>query len=114
LRAWHARGGRPEDLPAIPAGVDRLLRQGVGPAEAGSAVAASIRSGNAASSGRPGAPGARGRPDKLPVQPPVEPGSNPGKGKGKGKGGPPPKGRPETDQAPLARPSGQHHAKPPH
>jgi len=96
LRAWHARGGRPEDLPAIPAGVDRLLRQGVGPAEAGSAVAASIRSGNAASSGRPGAPGARGRPDKLPVQPPVEPGSNPGKGKGKGKGkgGPPPKGPP--------------------
>lgn len=89
LGAWRSRGGRPDDLPEIPAGVDRLLRQGMGPSQAGSTLAASLRSGNA-TPGRPAAPGARGRPDRLPVQPPVDPGSNPGRGKGKGRSGPPP------------------------
>jgi len=91
LSAWSARGGRPSDLPEIPAGIDRLLRQGMGPAQAGSAMAMSLRSGNAVSApGRPAIPGARGRPDRLPVQPPVDPGSNPGRGQGKGRVTPPP------------------------
>lgn len=95
LSAWRTRGGRPSDLPDIPAGIDRLLRQGMGPAQAGSAVAASLRSGNAAGApGRPVLPGARGRPDRLPVQPPVDPGSNPGRGQGRGRGNPPPGGPP--------------------
>lgn len=87
LGAWRERGGRAADLPELPAGIDRLLRQGMQPSQAGSAMAASLRSGVSAP-GRPEAPGARGRPDRLPVQPPVDPTSHPGRGRGKS--GPPP------------------------
>lgn len=82
LGAWRERGGRAGDLPDLPAGIDRLLRQGMQPSQAGNALAASLRAGVSAP-GRPENPGARGRPDRLPVQPPVDPTSNPGRGRGK-------------------------------
>lgn len=92
LGAWRQRGADPGELPDIPAGVDRLVKQGMPPAQAGSALAASIRAGLGAAGapGRPAHPGARGRPDRLPVQPPVDPGTRPGRGRGRGQGGPPP------------------------
>ncbi|MGH7444355.1 MAG: hypothetical protein ACREKM_05740, partial [Longimicrobiales bacterium] len=42
LAAWRQRGGRVDELPDIAAGVDRLVRQGMLPAQAGAAVAGSL------------------------------------------------------------------------
>lgn len=67
LAAWRARGNSAADLTEVPAGIDRLVRQGMRPAQAGATLAATLR----------------GRV-RL---------GNPGRGRGEpppGRGGPPP------------------------
>ena len=45
IGAWRGRGANPAQLTEIPATVERLVRQGVLPAQAGAAVAAGVRAG---------------------------------------------------------------------
>ena len=45
IGAWRSRGADPQRLKEIPAAVERLVRQGVLPAQAGAAVAGGLRSG---------------------------------------------------------------------
>lgn len=92
LEAWQSRGARPEELRALPAAVDRLMRQGVLPGQAAAAVANAMREGPPGS-GEPRdgqAPGIQmeGGP---PVGPGADPPSHPGGDQGgdKGGGGPP-------------------------
>lgn len=100
LEAWKERGATADDLREMPAAVDGLIRRGVMPGEAASAVAAAMRAGmppgaagppdHAMGKGKAGAPGMSHRP-------PMPPGSGPPSGrpdprtKGKPPGhGPPP------------------------
>lgn len=70
LLTWRARGADPDALQQIPAVVDRLIRQGVIPAEAAAAIGGAMRAGRGpATAGPPpgtGPPGGRppGRPDR--------------------------------------------------
>src|SRR5688500_11138754 len=50
LAGWRARGGRGNELRELPTAVERLIREGVPPGRAGGAVAAALKSGNAAAS----------------------------------------------------------------
>lgn len=43
LAAWRARGNSAADLTDVPAGIDRLVRQGMRPAQAGATLAATLR-----------------------------------------------------------------------
>lgn len=43
LSAWRARGNSAADLADVPAGIDRLVRQGMRPAQAGASLAATLR-----------------------------------------------------------------------
>lgn len=88
LAAWRQRGGRPDDLPGVAAGVDRLLRQGMLPAQAAAAVAGAMRAGQGPPGGGPPANPGVGAPPDLPGPPAVPPGTQPGKGRGRR--GPPP------------------------
>ena len=45
IAAWRTRGGKPAELRDLPANVERLIRQGAKPEQAGSAVAETVRSG---------------------------------------------------------------------
>lgn len=100
LNAWNERGASADDLREMPAAVDGLIRRGVMPGEAASAVASAMRAGmppgaagppdHAMGKGKAGAPG-------MTQRPPVPPGSGPPSGrpdpgtKGKPPGhGPPP------------------------
>lgn len=87
LSAWRQRGAPASELPDLPAGVDRLVRQGMRPAQAGQALAASMRAGHSA--GAPGRSGTAGRPSTTgrPDRPPPDPASRGGRGRGQG---PPP------------------------
>lgn len=69
IGAWRGRGADPKSLREIPAAVERLVRQGVGPASAGAAIAAGVKLGRG--------PGSIGAADV---------GALIGVGKGKGKG----------------------------
>ena len=75
LAGWRARGARAGELRELPAAVERLVREGVPPGRAAGAVAAALRSGNAAASatvdGVVGRGNARGtiKVDKPPVDP---------------------------------------------
>lgn len=89
LAAWRQRGGRPDELPAVAAGVDRLLRQGMLPAQAAAAVAGAMRAGQGPPGGGPPANPGVGAPPDLPGPPAVPPGTQPGKGRGRGRGPPP-------------------------
>jgi len=63
VRAWRGNGADPARLKEIPAAVERLVRQGVVPAQAGSAVAAGLRIGRRPNSIGPGdVPGLTRRP----------------------------------------------------
>lgn len=73
LSAWRARGADPAELRELPAAVERLIRQGVLPAQAAASVAATLRAGRGPGTLVPGAlvPG-RGRSPLPPgVGPPV-------------------------------------------
>ncbi len=52
IAGWRSRGATVSELRELPAAVDRLVRAGASPANAGSAVASALRSGRAASSVR--------------------------------------------------------------
>jgi hypothetical protein len=70
LLTWRARGADPEALSQIPGVVDRLIRQGVLPAQAASAVSGAMRAGRPpASAGPPGGAG----PPRPPGRPPGGP-----------------------------------------
>ncbi len=90
LGAWNTRGERtPQELREIGAAVERRVRQGQPPAEAASAVAASVRAGIGLMRGR--GPGGAGPPGllKLPFDgPPIPPGVGPPTGRGRGRGPP--------------------------
>lgn len=90
LQAWSDRHGSNAELRDLPAAVERLMHQGVLPAQAAQAVAQSVRN---AGTGRPASPGksdlAPGQAGKV-VRPPVAPGAGPPPGKGR-----PPRGRPD-------------------
>lgn len=61
--AWRGNGADPSRLKEIPAAVERLVRQGVVPAQAGSAVAAGLKLGRRPNSIGPGdVPGLTRRP----------------------------------------------------
>ena len=93
LQAWQSRGARPEELRALPSAVDRLMRQGVLPAQAAAAVANAMREGPPGS-GEPlngQAPGIQlegGPPIGPGADPPSHPGGDQGGGD-QGGGGPP-------------------------
>lgn len=90
LRAWTGRRGDADALRALPAAVERLIRQGVLPERAAASVAAAVRAGRPpAAAGRP--PNA-GPPGMVPRGPPVQPPIPPGAGPPDGKGGDPPGG----------------------
>ncbi|HEX6937879.1 MAG TPA: hypothetical protein VF158_00600 [Longimicrobiales bacterium] len=92
LGAWRSHGARADELRELPAAVERLIREGALPAQAGAAVASAVRAGQAPGSaaGPPGSSGARapgkgkGPPDKPPLPPGALP---PGKAKPKKPGG---------------------------
>ncbi|HEX7119447.1 MAG TPA: hypothetical protein VF212_11705 [Longimicrobiales bacterium] len=91
LGAWRSHGARPDELRELPAAVERLIREGVLPAQAAEAVASAVRAGRGPGSaaGPPAAPGARGKGKGIgpPDKPPLPPGAPP-PGKGKGNGNP--------------------------
>lgn len=88
LGAWRSHGARPDQLRELPAAVERLIREGVLPAQAAAAVASSVRAGHGPGAARgPAKPAARGagrgagRKDS-PASPPEPP--HPGRGPGRG------------------------------
>lgn len=99
LNAWHERGGEADDLRELPAAVEGLIRRGLMPGEAASAVATTMRAGmppgsagppdHAMGKGKAGAPGMSNRPPIPPGAGP--PSSRPDPGS---KGKPPPHGPP--------------------
>ncbi len=95
LGAWRSHGAQPDELRDLPAAVERLIREGILPAQAAAAVASAVRAGRGPSSavGPPTAPGTAGKgkkgkgkgpPDRPPLPPGVDP---PGKGTGRRSGG---------------------------
>lgn len=86
LSAWQRGGADVDELPQLPAAVERLLRQGVLPDQAAAAVAAAIRGGQGLEHGV--GPGGMGPPGQLKKQqgtnrPPVPPGLQEPPGRGK-------------------------------
>lgn len=89
IGAWRGRGAKPDELREIPAAVERLIREGALPAQAGAAVASAVRNGRGSGgatmppkAGSPRVKPRRGPPD----HPPIPPGAGPPDGRG-GKSG---------------------------
>ncbi len=89
LSAWRGRGHDAEELRDLPAAVEGAMHSGKGPAQAAAEVAARVRSGRGPLSGRPPAPGVRGRAQGQGhgAGPPLPPGSDPPTKKAKKKHG---------------------------
>lgn len=89
LGAWRSQGASASSLRELPAAVERLIRQGVLPDQAASAVASAVRAGLGPGSARlPAAAGPPGRSGQSPTdRPPIPPGAGPPGGP---PGGPPP------------------------
>lgn len=91
LEAWRGRGAKPEELRELPAAIERLIRQGVMPAQAAAAVTGAMLGGGPPGSvGQQGGPGMKGPGGG----PPIPPGTGPPSERGRGKSNPPGQGNP--------------------
>jgi hypothetical protein len=91
LEAWRGRGARPDELRELPAAIERLIRQGVMPAQAAATVTGAMQAGGPPGAvGQPGGPGMGGSPSG----PPIPPGTGPPSERGRGKVDPPGQGNP--------------------
>lgn len=84
LDAWRGRGASRDELRALPAAIDRLMRQGVLPGQAAAAVANAMRGGAPGAGSGPGGE----NPGMMMLQggPPIPPGAGPPSERGRGAG----------------------------
>lgn len=91
MEAWRDRGARRDELRQLPAAIDRLMRQGVLPAQAAAAVANAMRGGHPGPGQGQGPPGGQGPGMIMQGGPPIPPGAGPPSDRGRppGHAGPP-------------------------